>query len=132
NATVTVAAAYSKHRRQDVQPLPPSLVGRLRAWLAAGKPLWSNLTQYTARMFKADLEAAGILYVVQGPDGPLYADFHATRHSFISDVCRTDATPKEAMEMARHSDPRLTFKRYAKIRLHDKAKVAAQLPDPRA
>ncbi|HEY7315276.1 MAG TPA: tyrosine-type recombinase/integrase [Gemmataceae bacterium] len=130
--TVTIGAAYSKHRRQDVQPLPPGLVERLRQWFAAGRPLWPNLTQHTARMLKADLNAAGIPYVVQGPDGPLYADFHSTRHSFISAICRTDAPIKALVETARHGDPRLTLKRYAKTRLHDKANVVAQLPDPRS
>ncbi|RDJ93367.1 hypothetical protein B4Q13_22395, partial [Lacticaseibacillus rhamnosus] len=33
--TGTVAASNSKRRRQDVQPLPPAIAGRLRAWLAA-------------------------------------------------------------------------------------------------
>jgi integrase len=33
-ATVTVEAAYSKHRRKDVLPLHPDLVARLRVWLA--------------------------------------------------------------------------------------------------
>ncbi|MFH5804677.1 tyrosine recombinase XerC [Alienimonas sp. DA493] len=46
--TVTVAAAYSKHRREDVQPLHPDSAARLRDWLAAkaaaglrpDAPLW--------------------------------------------------------------------------------------------
>jgi integrase len=129
--TVTVTARHAKGRREAEQPLPSGIAGRLRSWLAAGKPLWPSLTRYTVRMFRADLEAAGIPYVVQGPGGPLYADFHATRHSYISDICRTDAPIKVLVELARHSDPRLTMKRYAKIRIHDKAKVVAQLPDPR-
>src|SRR5262249_10348324 len=33
--TVTVQAGYSKHRREDVLPLHPDLVHRLRPWLAA-------------------------------------------------------------------------------------------------
>jgi integrase len=28
--TVTVAAAYSKHRREDILPLPPEILGDLR------------------------------------------------------------------------------------------------------
>ena len=42
-ATVTVEAAYSKHRRQDVVPLHAELVRRLRPWLAGiapGRLLW--------------------------------------------------------------------------------------------
>ena len=37
-ATLTVEAAYSKHRREDVIPLHDELVRRLRPWLV-GKPL---------------------------------------------------------------------------------------------
>ncbi|MGQ9915172.1 MAG: hypothetical protein ACUVQQ_12585, partial [Thermogutta sp.] len=33
--TATVAACYSKHRRQDTQILHPELVRQLKAWLAA-------------------------------------------------------------------------------------------------
>ena len=35
-------------------------------------------------MLRGDLAAAGIPYTVEGPDGPLFADFHALRHSFIA------------------------------------------------
>jgi len=37
--TVTVAAAYSKRRRQDTQVLHPELVQRLRKWLSTKKRL---------------------------------------------------------------------------------------------
>ena len=59
-------------------------------------------------MLRIDLDAAGIPYVVQGPDGPLYSDFHSLRHCFISLLDRSGATLKEAMQLARHSDPKLT------------------------
>lgn len=39
---VTVQTAYSKHRRQDVLPLYPSLVAQLRPWIAA-KPEWGRI-----------------------------------------------------------------------------------------
>ena len=32
--TVTLEAAYSKHRREDVLPLHPDLAARLRQWLS--------------------------------------------------------------------------------------------------
>ncbi len=35
-------------------------------------------------MIRRDLEAASIPYTVDGPDGPLFADFHALRHSYIT------------------------------------------------
>ena len=129
--TVTVAAAYSKHRKQDVIPLPPSVAARMRTWLADGRPLWPNLTRNTAYMLRGDLKAAGIPYVVEGPDGPLFADFHSTRHTYATAVCRTDAPIKDMMAMTRHSTPDLFLKTYAKTNIWNKARVAEQLPDPR-
>ena len=34
-------------------------------------------------MLRLDLEAAGIPSTVEGPDGPLFADFRALRHSYL-------------------------------------------------
>ncbi|MFO0850798.1 MAG: hypothetical protein U0871_19910 [Gemmataceae bacterium] len=34
-------------------------------------------------MIRPDLDAAGIPFVVGGPDGLRYADFHALRHTFM-------------------------------------------------
>jgi hypothetical protein len=34
-------------------------------------------------MLRLDLGDAGLPYVVEGPDGPLHADLHSLRHSFI-------------------------------------------------
>jgi hypothetical protein len=41
---------------------------------------WASSYQ-GAEMRRFGLEAAGIPYAVEGPDGPLYADFHSLRHS---------------------------------------------------
>lgn len=38
-ATVTVEAAYSKHRKRDELPLHPELTTRLRQWLAGNRSL---------------------------------------------------------------------------------------------
>lgn len=72
----------------------------------------------------------GIEYVVDGPDGtPLFADFHALRHSFIALLERTGASVREAMQLARHSDPKLTMAVYGKKRLHDLGTAVGRLPD---
>ncbi len=60
-ATVAVAAAYSKRRRDDVLPLRGDLADLLRTWLAdlpydAG--LFPTLPGNTARMLRSDLKAA--------------------------------------------------------------------------
>ena len=79
-------------------------------------------------MLRADLETAGIPYVIQGTDGPLFADFHALRHSFVALLDRSGATLKEAMQLARHSDPRLTMARYGRAELEDLGQTVAGLP----
>jgi hypothetical protein len=80
-------------------------------------------------MIEGDLAAADIPYVVEGPDGPLFADFHALRHSFIALLDKSGATLKEAMQLARHSDPKLTMARYGRAQLHDLGQAVGRLPE---
>ncbi|MCR4411312.1 MAG: tyrosine-type recombinase/integrase [Thermoguttaceae bacterium] len=69
--TATIAACYSKHRRQDTQILHPELVRQLKAWLAtkrnisSDKPLFSisrrfpgGIERKTYKMIELDLRAA--------------------------------------------------------------------------
>src|SRR5437879_4149928 len=79
-------------------------------------------------MLQADLEAAGIPYVTEGPDGPLSADFHALRHSYVALMDQAGLTLKEAMQLARHSDPKLTMARYGRAQLHDLGEAVRRLP----
>src|SRR5215472_6913842 len=115
-----------------MQPLPPDMAEALRGYLAdkpAGLPVWpGGWVDNAAEMLKGDLEAAGIPYVIDGPDGPLYADFHALRHSFIALLDKSGATLKEAMQLARHSDPKLTMAVYGRAQLHDLAGAIERMP----
>jgi hypothetical protein len=56
----------------------------LRGYLAtlpADRAVWpGHWWRKAADMIRPDLEAASIPFVVDGPDGPLYADFHALIH----------------------------------------------------
>src|SRR5262249_37489304 len=131
--TATVAAAYTKNGKLAVQPLPPEVVEALRGYLAgrlAGGPVWpgSWADGDAAAMLRMAREAAGVPYVVEGPDGPLYADFHALRHSFIARLDRSGATLREAMQLARHSDPKLTMAVYGRAQLHDLGEAVRRLP----
>ena len=51
--------------------------------------------------------------------GKRVADFHATRHTYISGIVAGGASVKTAQELARHSTPTLTIGRYAHTRLLD-------------
>src|SRR5207247_65626 len=69
--------------------------------------------------------AAGIPY--RDADGRV-ADFHALRHSYITLLERSGASPKMAQELARHSDIRLTMNVYTPARLHDLVGAVEGLP----
>jgi integrase len=151
--TVTVAAAYSKHRREDVLPLHTDLVARLRPWLAGrpdGAPLWPGrwaalfkagkmLRRDLARARSAWVKAAGTVeesdrraadryfLAYRDADGRV-ADFHSLRHTFISSLARAGVNPKVAQTLARHSTITLTLDRYAHVGLLDVAGGMACLP----
>src|SRR5262249_4518237 len=69
----------------------------------------------------------GIPYVVDGPDGPLYADFHALRHTYLTLGGRAGIDLRTLQELAGHSTPTLTA-RYSHRRLYDLAGAVGKLP----
>lgn len=128
--SVIVAAAYSKHRREDRLPLHADLVAPLRACLAgreAGARLWPGQWakgKEAGVMLRADLERAGVPYKTDAG----YADFHALRHSFISNLVRGGANPRVAMALARHSTIELTMNRYAHVLPSETVRALGTLP----
>jgi len=129
--TVTVEAAYSKHRRRDILPLRPDLAAIIKEYLAGGgapgKPLWPGTwsKKASAKMLRIDLSAAGIPY---RNEAGLVFDFHALRHQFISNLARAGAHPKEAQTLARHSTITLTMDRYTHLGMYDMVGALAKLP----
>jgi hypothetical protein len=59
--------------------------------------------------FRADLKAAGIQYV---NDTGEYADFHSLRKTFATELAKAGVATRVAMELMRHSDPKLTTQIY--------------------
>lgn len=59
-------------------------------------------------MIRVDLEKANIPYEV---DGEVF-DFHALRHTFITNLANFGVHPKDAQILARHSDIKLTMDYY--------------------
>ena len=131
--TATLPATATKNDRTATQPLPLNLVETLRDYLA-GKPADERVWPGTwhadaAEMLRIDLDAAAIPYVTEGPDGPLYADFHGFgRHGYVAMLDQSGATLKEAMQLARHSDPKLTAARYGRMQIHDLGEAVNRLP----
>jgi integrase/recombinase XerD len=128
---VKVEAAYSKHRREDILPLHESLVALLGPWLAAkplNEPVWPGCWakgKEAEVMLKHDLKTAGIPYK---DESGRYADFHALRHTFITNMVKAGIAPKSAQSLARHSTIDLTMNVYTSLTVHDQASALAALP----
>jgi len=149
--SVTVGAAYSKHRREDVQPIAPDLATRLREYLAGKMPNAPAFTmprpERVVKMFRADLADARTAWLqsrrtaqdaLEGEDGTFlayrdsagrYADFHSLRHSFISALASGGVHPKTAQTLARHSTITLTMDRYSHTYRGEAAAALNVLPD---
>ena len=132
--TVTLAARFNKSRRLKVQPLPSDVAAALRPYLdgkPTGAPIWGGTwarDHRGAEMLRVDLDAAGILYATEGPDGPEYADFHSLRHSYLTLGGRSGIDLRTLQELAGHSKPELTA-RYSHRRLYDLAGAVGKLPN---
>lgn len=131
--TVTLPARFAKNRKTKVQPIPADVADALRGYLAGkptGSPVWGGTWasgNRGAEMLRGDLEAAGIPYSVEGPDGPEYADFHSLRHSYLTLGGRSGIDLRTLQELAGHSNPKLTA-RYSHRRLYDLAGAVDKLP----
>jgi integrase/recombinase XerD len=149
--TVTVEAAYSKHRRKDVVPLHASLVSLLRGWLPTmptDGPLWpgkwTTHSGAAVNMIRRDLAAARSAWIAsanttsereqraasdflkfQTAEGK--ADFHSLRHRFVTELVKAGVQPKDAKELARHSTIVLTMDRYAHVQIQDSAAALNKL-----
>jgi integrase len=128
---VVLPARLAKNKKAKVQPLAADVADALRAYLDGrprNKPVWPGTWNVdAAEMLRADLEAAGIPYAVEGPDGPLFADFHALRHTYLTLGGRAGIDLRTLQELAGHSNPNLTA-RYSHRRLHDLAGAVERLP----
>lgn len=132
--TAFLGAAHTKNARHAQQPLPADVVELLGAWLPgrpARRPLWPGAWhQRAADLVRHDLAACDppIPYAVDGPAGPLYADFHSLRHTYVSLLEAAGLSVRQAMQLARHSDPKLTLKRYGRLTLLDLGAAVGRLP----
>ncbi len=79
-----------------------------------------------AKLLRVDLEAAGIPYA--DGDGRV-ADFHALRHTFLTNLAVSGVHPSVAQRLARHSDVNLTLSRYTHTALERQSEAVEALPD---
>lgn len=124
--TVTVEAAYSKHRRRDALPLRPDMAAALRQWRAErpGEPVF-RLPGKTAKMLRHDLSAAGIPY---RDSAGRVADFHCLRTTFVTNLVRGGVHVRVAQKLARHSTVTLTMDTYARPEVLDDRAALDVLP----
>ncbi len=135
--SVTIAAAYAKNRREDVLPLRPATVAVLKVHFAGKMPHAKafDVPSETAvsKMFRRDLDNArqdwiesaetdenrlkreASLFLTYRDHANRVADFHALRHTFISNLAAGGVHPKTAQTLARHSTITLTMDRYSHV-----------------
>jgi integrase len=144
--SISVVAGTAKNRKAAVLRLHPELSTELRA--VRPEDAHPNDKVLIGKMlpgmwkFKSDLKRAGIEFNENGRR----VDFHALRHTFNTNVVKTDIPPRVAMEMMRHSDLNLTMKVYTDAKqlpvdegfrslpafvAHDSnTQIRTQIPDP--
>lgn len=148
--TVTVSAAYSKHRREDVLPLRAALAAALRGYLA-DMPATASVFKMPSpsnvvRMLRADLAAARATWIGEAmtaderhrredstflsyrDDAGRVADFHSLRHSFVSALARGGVHPRVAQSLARHSTITLTMDVYSHTVMGEQSTALETLP----
>ena len=109
---ILVRSSVAKNAKSVAQPLPPKVATALRQFRPVDvgphdlvfKRLMSRMNR-----FRADLAAAGISYVNEKGE---HADFHALRKTFATELANLQLPLRVAMELMRHSDPKLTTKVY--------------------
>lgn len=108
---IRAKASYTKNHKEDAQPIKADLAELLRPWIAFKKPSEPVLVfpLRTAQMLRVDLASAGI----EAKNHHGTVDFHALRHSYITNLIMSGADPKTVQVLARHSTITLTIDRYA-------------------
>ena len=150
-ATVTVEAAYSKRRRRDTLPLRSELAEALRSNLSKKTPEATAFVMpkkdRLAHVLRADLAVAREEWLGEAhtdaetaereasdflsyrDHAGLVADFHALRHTFITNLANSGVHPKVAQMLARHSTITLTMDRYTHTLWDDLGEAIERLPD---
>ncbi len=150
NPVVRIAAAYAKNRRKDELPLradtaeelAPHFAGKMPVAVAFPMPKPDKVID----MFRADLNDAKRAWIAAAgshqertereestflsyvDEAGRHADFHALRHTFISNLAAGNVHPKTAQRLARHSTITLTMDRYTHLGNDDLARALATLP----
>ena len=129
-STVAILAPDEKSRRGDVLPLPSDLVrllSRILSDMPSDARLWPGTwakSHNGCKLMQQDLEVANVPYKTD--EGQ--ADFHALRHTYLSRLGRSGASPKAMQRLARHTTVELTLGKYTHANLYDLASAVDGLP----
>jgi integrase len=130
---VYLSGEHTKNSKACWQPIPQSVAANMASYLRdkpADKPVWPGTwNKRAARMMKRDLAEAGIAITSEGTEGKLVLDFHALRHATVRLLWKAGANQREAMQLARHSDPKLTSVTYGQESLKELAEVMNRCPN---
>jgi integrase len=128
--TVTLPASDTKNKRVAEIDLKPSTAALLRAHLAGRPPdalaFSENVSDRSAETLRLDLAAAGIPY---RDDAGRTVDFHALRHTFITNLARAGVHPSDAQALARHSTITLTMNYYTHTARRELKRIINEQPD---
>ena len=126
---INARANTTKNAKSAKQPVPKALLDELTQWCEGRDPS-EPMFRYTWKYYasdglNADLEACDIPKVdSQGR----HRDFHAFRVTYISRLIEKKVDIKTVQQLARHANPLLTLKAYAKVQ-QDGMNSAADLLD---
>ncbi len=127
-AFVMVRSSISKNHKQACLPLHPVLLAELLRYrpvnAATGDLVFGKLVPRSS-LFNEYLKAAGI--AKRDSQGRV-VDFHSFRHTFCTYLHRAGVPLREAMELMRHSDVRLTMSIYADTSLFALRPAVERLP----
>lgn len=133
---VLVRAATAKNRRTQRVPLHASLVAllrseRLQQAAEARRPIAASeavlsVPKRVVQYLRADAAFAGVDVV---DESGRRLDFHSLRGTCATLLVRAGVDMARAGEILRHSDPKITARVYAKLKLTDVSEGVAKLPD---
>jgi integrase len=111
--TVTIHAKHAKNKKSVRLPLHLDLRGMLVSYFLAcdspGASVKALKVPHRLDAFNRDLKAAGI---AKKDERGMIVDFHSLRHSTATRLASENVPLPVAMQIMRHSDPRLTAKAY--------------------
>ncbi len=126
--SVMVRAAVGKNRKLACLPLHPvllkELLGARPAKVSSGDLVFGRSVP-RSELFRKHLQAAGI---VKTDSQGKVVDFHSFRHTFCTNLHLAGVPLREAMELMRHSDARLTMTIYADSSLFALRPAVEKLP----